>query len=494
MNKTPLLKNIASLFLALTMLIALSVTALPVSAAGGNIYVKFNPDVPLEKTTFRLYQVGEFGHDSAGKSIIVPYGDFASCGIDLNDIEIPETPDKEWIEKWLAKASDLENWILTSGASVSPDWTGELVNQEARQLVGDGSQNNGIYLLVGEERLIDQTYWAPVPVLIMVLNGDTDFDLSDTDLKVKSRSIADKHIVTKLWQDTEYDAGRPTSVKVGIYCGSNLVDTVELSGANNWSYTWFTTNYDSLVYTSKDPDVPGSQGVTTEKLNADNDFKLDLGDMQGSWRVDEIVSGQSLYTRSIKVTGSDDGKTEYFSITNTLLTPVIHNPPVLKTVKGDEPDEDEMFEFRLKAVSTTANIEMPMPSGSDGKTKTIQTKAGTPKEFGDIIFRAPGEYYYEISEVDTGLDGYKYDTSIYSLHYTLTVDGTKLDMKLTTSKNGKAVDIAQYEFVNEYTDEDVPGGSKKIKTGDDTNLILPVAAFAGALILLVILIIKRKKK
>ena len=46
----------------------------------------------------------------------------------------------------------------------------------------------------------------------------------------------------------------------------------------------------------------------------------------------------------------------------------------------------------------------------------------------------------------------------------------------------------------EYTDEDVPGGSKKIKTGDDTNLVLPVAAFAGALILLVILIIKRKKK
>lgn len=494
----PFVNKMGSLFLALAMLLAMTVTALPAYAAGGNIFVRYNPDVPLTSTDFQLYRVGEFGHDAEGKSIIVPVDTFASCGIDFNDIPIPETEEEkqeggEWNRKWLQKASDVENWIKTSGASIAPApiWTGSLYKQEASQQVGGGSMANGIYLLAGDEQLIDQTYWTPVPVLIMVLNEDTDFDLSNTELKMASRSIADKHTVTKYWQDTEFDAGRPKSVKVGIYCGSTQIDTVELNTANNWSYTWYTTDYDDLIYTSKDPDKPGSEGVTTEKLNEGNDYQLNLGDMEGSWRVDEIISGQSMYTRSINVTSSDDGKSEFFSITNSLLKPVIHNPPVLKTVKGDEPDADDTFEFKFKAVSTTANIDMPMPEGSDGDTKTITTKAGTPKEFGDITFRAPGEYYYEISEVDNGLDGYEYDTSVYSLHYTLTVDGTSLKMTLTTSKNGKEVDISQYEFVNQYTDE---GDSGKVKTGDDTNLILPAAAFAAALVLLIVLLLKRRKK
>ena len=62
-------------------------------------------------------------------------------------------------------------------------------------------------------------------------------------------------------------------------------------------------------------------------------------------------------------------------------------------------------------------------------------------------------------------------------------------MKLVTSKNGKEVETAKYSFVNEYSDS----GSKKVKTGDETNLVLPIAALAAALILLIILILKRRK-
>ena len=487
------------------MMLTMTLSAMPVNAAeGGTISIIYEPP-HNQSTDFKLYKAAEYGHDASGKVTLDLVAPFAGHGIDLNGIILPEEPTdpeerEKWQGDWLKAASDLANYVSTEGSGTSAVWEGTLHTSDVKQtLMKDGQAvnfPNAIYLLVGQEQLVDDEYWTPVPVLIQVLNGEAVFRMDEANaaLKFESRPEVLKHSVTKSWKDDAYKDGRPGAVKVGIYYGSTKVDTVELSDSNSWTYTWYSSRADR-VYTSKDPEDPSSEGVTTEVLNSGNSFRASFPDGDALWRVEELAdtrkkaASDSSYNRSITSTVID--KAEHFSITNTLINPVMHNPPVLKTVKGDEPDRDETFEFKMRAVSTTANTEMPMPEGSDGDTKIMKVKAGTEKEFGDIVFRTPGEYYYEISEVDTGIDGYEYDSSVYSLHYTLTVNGNSLDMKLVTSKNGKEVDVARYEFVNRYSEEDAASG--KVRTGDDTNLVLPVSVLAAALILLVILIHKRRK-
>ena len=44
--------------------------------------------------------------------------------------------------------------------------------------------------------------------------------------------------VQKRWDDTGYSSRRPASVTVELYCDSSLYDTVTLTAANGWRYTW----------------------------------------------------------------------------------------------------------------------------------------------------------------------------------------------------------------------------------------------------------------
>lgn len=514
MKNLTTLKRIGSLFLTLAMVLTMTVTVLPAYAAGsGSISVLYNPSVELtEKTNFKLYKVGTFNHDSEGKSVIDLEKAYKDSKVNLN-IAIPENEedrkeDSEWHHKWLDAASNLENWISTpaEGKNIpDPDWSGALGKSDNYQKIGDF--DNGIYLLIGDEQLVGDQFWSPVPVLIMVLNDETQFDIINTDLKMETRPVVHKHTVSKVWQDTEYEGGRPDSITVGIYYGETQLDTVKLNNENNWTYTWYSqeaVNNDSKqklerIYTSKDPEDSKSAGVETSKLNENNKYKLDLPEGEALWRVDELRTGnykvdENAYNRAVDRTISEDATVEQFRIANTVVKPARHDPPVLKTISGDTPEVDEMFEFSLTAIETTADVdEMPMPEGSEGNLKIMKAKAGVEKEFGWITFRHPGRYIYEIKELNTGAENYKYDDTVYVLTYDLTVEGEDLVMKLTTTKDGEVVDIATYEFVNEYTapDEDTPAG--KPKTGDDNNIVAPAVAFGIALILLIIFLIKRRK-
>ena len=74
--------------------------------------------------------------------------------------------------------------------------------------------------------------------------------------------------------------------------------------------------------------------------------------------------------------------------------------------------------------------------------------------------------------------------------------------QLNTYRNGEKVDIAKYEFVNEYSGEEEPdepvepekpGKPDKPDTGDNTNYVLPAAVFGAALIALIVMFIRRKR-
>ena len=178
-------------------------------------------------------------------------------------------------------------------------------------------------------------------------------------------------------------------------------------------------------------------------------------------KVDEDSFGVSVSNTATIREGDDTVNTN--EVVNG--TPVKHDPPVLKIITGEKPKDVDTFQFKLTADSTDAGVEMPMPDGSEGKTCKVATEAGVEKEFGTLIFTVPGNYYYSISEIDTGLDGYKYDKAVYKLHYLVEEksDGS-LAMTLKVTKDGKAYDKAYYEFTNEYKPDEPP------VTGDAGNI------------------------
>ena len=241
--------------------------------------------------------------------------------------------------------------------------------------------------------------------------------------------------VKKIWDDAnDADGFRPVKITVHLMNGATEVGTAELNAENGWAYTFKNLpSYESgkeIVYT-----------VTEDK-----------------------VAG---YTASI------DG----LVITNkhTPMGPAKHDPPVMKVITGDKPEVQEKFTFTLTAISNTAGVDpMPMPEGSEGKVKTITIDAGVEYEFGVMSFIVPGTYVYEIAEVDTKLEGYKYDPSVYTLTYEISKSAGKTDaeMVLTTTKDGEVVDIATYSFENEYTAPVIEKTDVTVtKIWDDNNRI-----------------------
>ena len=513
-------KRIGSMILTLAVALTMMVTALPVHAAGGGINIVYNPDVELEQpTNFELYKVGVFGRDASGKVTIELVEELKDCKVDLNIEAPPEGADEEtikkWVETWLEAAGRLGDWIKTPAEGKTiPDVVGKAslsksASPQAVPKVGGGSYDNGIYLLMGDEQRVGEQYWSPVPVLIMVLDDDAQFEI--TNLKMTTRPVVHKHVVFKTWSDQELKEGRPESVTVGIFYAGQQIDTVKLNEKNKWRYTWYSQKALDRVYTSKDPEGNESSGAETEKLNKNNDYSLSMAQLpeDGLWSVDELSPSQysvneNEYVYSIDYKASEDQDLETWDITNTALNPCRHDPPVLKTVTGDDPKTDEVFEFSLTGVEKPANVsDYPMPEGSKGNQKILKAKAGKAEEFGWITFRHPGTYVYEIKEVNTGAKNYKYDDSVYRLTYVVTKpapsDSSKdLKMTLTTTKNGAVVNISTYEFVNEYkapADGDSSSSSTgRTKTGDDTRIWIPVAVMAAALAALIVLLVKRRKK
>jgi pilin isopeptide linkage protein/uncharacterized repeat protein (TIGR01451 family)/LPXTG-motif cell wall-anchored protein len=175
--------------------------------------------------------------------------------------------------------------------------------------------------------------------------------------------------------------------------------------------------------------------------------------------VDPDTSGETIKNKARVREGENECDTN--EVSN--FTPVKHNPPVLKKLIGDKPKENKKFTFKFQAISSS-NGDLPMPEGSNGKVKTMQAAVGTPEEFGDIVFEKPGDYYYTISEVNTGLDGYTYDKTVYNLHYAVTLEGDALVCDLTV--NGEPPQTAEFVFVNQFKNP-----PDKPKTGDDNNLV-----------------------
>ena len=212
---------------------------------------------------------------------------------------------------------------------------------------------------------------------------------------------------------------------------------------------------------------------------------------------------------------------------NEFTKPVtIADPPVTKIITGS-PNTKAEFTFEMVAITEGA----PMPAGAvDGRLTMVIEGMGT-KDFGDMVYDTIGVYEYEIREIDDGVAGYTYDSTVYRMTITVeTLEGETIKNVIDLQKQGETVE--EMIFNNIYkkssiipsvtptpqlsdtpvltvtpkpsitrksgigNDSKVPSDTTRnmtAKTDDNTQLLLllSLAGFSG--IVIVVLITKKKR-
>ena len=124
---------------------------------------------------------------------------------------------------------------------------------------------------------------------------------------------------------------------------------------------------------------------------------------------------------------------------------VSDDPPIEKIVNGDPSSTDE-FSFLFKAASDNC----PMPEGSDGMTKRLTVLGQGAVEAGTIEFVRPGIYRYSLLEEDTGIAGYTYDKTIYTITYSVISQKGVLSIS-KRSITAYGAEVKKAVFTNTYT-------------------------------------------
>jgi pilin isopeptide linkage protein len=231
----------------------------------------------------------------------------------------------------------------------------------------------------------------------------------------------------KTWDLGGHDAALPESITVQLKSGDLLVEEISVTPDENseWHYTFTAPKYDAA----------GEKiAYTVEEL--------------------PVVGFVPSYDR--------------FDILNTYIPPVEIDPPLIeKAVEGENPPETE-FSFLLKGETGA-----PMPQGSDGNTKIVRRTDSGEIEIGTFSFHSPGVYTYAISELNTGEEGWKYDNTIYTLTFTVTLEEGALHAEKVLTKEGKPAEKAL--FTNTYDgslaepDTVEIAGAKTWNHGDNPN-------------------------
>lgn len=235
--KNFLKRKLHILLMIIVITVCFGVQTMPAHAEGGSIRLTYDPQVEgLDETEFTLYRVGSFsGPDLVLLDEFKPSGarvDWTAPGEDATDEEVAE-----WRDNWLKSASTLDLYLKSLGDG-KPEPAAGPTTVKAGSDMTFGPLDNGLYLLVGTEQRVGDKYWRPVPALVMVLNSEADFEISDLEIKMSSRTAVRDHMVRKIWDDLGHEDMRPESIRAELYYGDELYDTVILSDENNWTYKW----------------------------------------------------------------------------------------------------------------------------------------------------------------------------------------------------------------------------------------------------------------
>lgn len=180
-------------------------------------------------------------------------------------------------------------------------------------------------------------------------------------------------------------------------------------------------------------------------------------------------------TITVKVTDNGDGtlsvdkqtesdKTD-FTFTNTYSVKPADSTltgddgfAITKKLDGRDLREGE-FEFALASQGEDEQTVVTAKNDANGKVA-----------FPAISFNAPGEYRYRLAEVDGGLGGVTYDTTVYDVTATVVDNGDgTLGVTWSVSKGGEALEGKEIVFANGYkaAGTSITFNAAKVLTGRD---------------------------
>lgn len=245
--------------------------------------------------------------------------------------------------------------------------------------------------------------------------------------------------VLKIWDDEGYESVRPREVVVRLLRDGETYDEQTLNSGNNWRYTW-------------------------ENLEADHEWDI----------VEKAIPGYTLSKETNGIT---------FTLTNQYSEDE-ENLVIQKRITGDTPKTNSVFTFVLMG----ANTSCPMPEGSKGTLKEITITGAGRGDFGEIVFEEPGTYTYTIREKDAGVQGYTYDTTVYTVTYEVVEEDGALHVtrKIQDQRGGKATALV---FTNRYK---LPG-NKLPQTGV-LWWPVPVLVFFGLAFVMIGLLKRRRNQ
>ena len=356
----------------------------------------------ISNADFKIYKVADVDEYS-GLSLTSDFEKYKNTVSGLADL------DSLTQEQWTTLAATLKGYIskdrITPSANGRTDSNGDLTISDLQV---------GLYLVIGS-RVTESNYYTYSALPFMILLPDADSAKNEWNYDVTAVPKYSKDYnppedddvyitrkVIKIWDDSGYETIRPSEVIVQLLKDGAVYDTQTLNKDNNWRYAW-------------------------DNLNADYEWEV----------IEKEIEG---YAVSITRSGIT------FTVTNKYVVPIVgNNPPVQKRITGDTPKTSSTFTF----VFSAKDVSCPMPEGSSGTVKEITITGAGSREIGELTFEKPGTYVYTVSEKNGSVEGYTYDSTVYTVTYEVTEKDGELSVTRTINDN-KGNSASAIEFTNPY--------------------------------------------
>lgn len=217
----------------------------------GSLSVYFGENgVGFSEVAFSIYQVAGISEDGT----YTLTGDFAQYPVRLENLDS---------SGWRALAQTLDTY--TARDEIAPLITRQTEQDGSFQITG---LSTGLYLISCGQYIAGDTVYTPEPMLVSIPGLTTDgtwaYDI-DVSCKFERGDTTDTPVsrkVQKVWKDDGNEEKRPEDITVQLLENGNVVDTVVLSRANNWEYTWNGLDGNSKWQVAE-ASVPDGYTVTT---------------------------------------------------------------------------------------------------------------------------------------------------------------------------------------------------------------------------------------
>lgn len=182
--------------------------------------------------------------------------------------------------------------------------------------------------------------------------------------------------------------------------------------------------------------------------------------------------------------------------------------PVTQKVDARDSQMSETFTYRLTALTEG----IPMPEGSNGNIFEYKVQGNQSIRLGAIIYHDVGDYEYELAQViDKSKVDFTCDTEVYAITVSVRENGDGALTSAIIAKNHNKEKVGTLSFTNaanRTATSDTPkevdhsgNGTKTgpntakatVKTGDLTNIKIWVVCASAALLILLVVFVKKRK-